>query len=295
MEIIDSIGKMQETADSLRRRGKTIALVPTMGYFHEGHLDLMRIGRTRGDYLAVSLYVNPTQFAPTEDFEAYPRDFERDRKMAEGVGVDAIFCPDSSAMYPEGYQTYVSVMETTQNLCGRSRPHFFRGVTTVCTKLFHIVKPHVAVFGKKDYQQYVTICRMVRDLDMGIEIVGAPIRREPSGLAMSSRNVYLRPEEMESALSLSRSLLEAKGMYEKGERESRVILERVRGIIERHPHAKIDYAQICHSAAMDDIPVIGEQAVLALAVWIGKTRLIDNHVFGEPLEIARGGSNRGGQ
>ncbi|MCE5283343.1 MAG: pantoate--beta-alanine ligase [Deltaproteobacteria bacterium] len=295
MKIIDSIVEMQGVADSLRGLGKRIALVPTMGYFHEGHLNLMRIGRTLGDYLAVSLYVNPTQFAPTEDFEAYPRDFERDRKMAEEVGVDAIFCPDSTQMYPEGYQTYVSVMETTKNLCGRSRPHFFRGVTTVCTKLFHSVKPHVAVFGKKDYQQYVTICRMVRDLDMGIEIVGAPITREPSGLAMSSRNVYLRPEEMESALSLSRSLVEAKGMYEKGERESRVILDRVRGIIERHPHAKIDYAQICHAATMDDIPVIGEQAVLALAVWVGKTRLIDNHVFGEPLDIDHEDSNRGGR
>jgi pantoate--beta-alanine ligase len=289
LKIIDSIEEMQGIADSLRGLGKRIALVPTMGYFHEGHLNLMRIGRTLGDYLAVSLYVNPTQFAPTEDFEAYPRDFERDRKMAEEVGVDAIFCPESTQMYPEGYQTYVSVMETTTNLCGRSRPQFFRGVTTVCTKLFHSVKPHVAVFGKKDFQQYVTICRMVRDLDMGIEIVGAPITREPSGLAMSSRNVYLRPEEMESALSLSRSLMEAKAMYEKGERESRVILERVRGIIERHPHAKIDYAQICHAATMDDIPVIGEQAVLALAVWVGKTRLIDNHVFGEALDIGQDG------
>jgi pantoate--beta-alanine ligase len=289
LKIIDSIEEMQGVADSLRGLGKRIALVPTMGYFHEGHLNLMRIGRALGDYLAVSLYVNPTQFAPTEDFEAYPRDFERDRKMAEDVGVDAIFCPDSTQMYPEGYQTYVSVMETTTNLCGRSRPQFFRGVTTVCTKLFHSVKPHVAVFGKKDFQQYVTICRMVRDLDMGIEIVGAPITREPSGLAMSSRNVYLRPEEMESALSLSRSLMEAKAMYEKGERESRVILERVRGIIERHPHAKIDYAQICHAATMDDVPVIGEQAVLALAVWVGKTRLIDNHVFGEALDIGQDG------
>ena len=294
MKIIDSIEEMQGVADSLRRQGKTIALVPTMGYFHEGHLDLMRIGRTRGDYLAVSLYVNPTQFAPTEDFEAYPRDFERDRKMAEGVGVDAIFRPDSARMYPEGYQTYVSVMETTKNLCGRSRPHFFRGVTTVCTKLFHIVKPHVAIFGKKDYQQYVTICRMVRDLDMGIEIVGAPITREPSGLAMSSRNVYLRGEELESALGLSRSLMEAKGMYEKGERDSRVILRRVRETIERHPHVKIDYAQICDAATMDDAPVIGERSVLALAVWVGKTRLIDNHVFGEPLDIGQKASNTGG-
>ena len=221
---------MQAIAEAERRRGRRIAFVPTMGYFHEGHLNLMRVGRKEADCLAVSIYVNPTQFAPTEDFEAYPRDFERDRRLAEGVGVDWIFYPDNREMYPEGYQTYVEVEGVTKNLCGASRPRFFRGVTTVCTKLFHIVKPHVTVFGRKDFQQYVTIKRMVRDLNMDIEVIGMQTTREPDGLAMSSRNVYLKPQERESALSLSRSLLLAKERYEKGERDTGVILTEVRRV-----------------------------------------------------------------
>ena len=213
-----------------RCRGRRIAFVPTMGYFHEGHLNLMRIGRKRGDCLVVSIYVNPTQFAPTEDFEAYPRDFERDRQLAEEVGVDVIFYPDNQEMYPEGYQTYVEVEGVTNNLCGISRPRFFRGVTTVCTKLFHIVKPHVTIFGKKDFQQYVTIKRMVRDLNMDIEVIGMETTREPDGLAMSSRNVYLKPDERESALSLSRSLGLAEELYDEGERDAGVILAEVREV-----------------------------------------------------------------
>lgn len=276
---------MQALAESKRREGKKIVLVPTMGYFHEGHLNLMRVGRNQGDCLAVSIYVNPMQFAPTEDFTAYPRDFERDKKLAEGVGVDWIFFPDHQQMYPEGYQTHVEVGEVTNNLCGISRPLFFRGVTTVCTKLFHIVKPHATIFGQKDFQQYVTIKRMVHDLNMDIEVIGMRTTREPDGLAMSSRNVYLKPEERESALSLSLSLLLAKGLYEKGERKAEVILKEVRECITRHPYVKIDYAQICDVETMKDVSCIEGNAVLALAVWVGKTRLIDNHVFGEPLDI----------
>ena len=272
-------------SEAKRRLGRRIVLVPTMGYFHEGHLNLMKIGRDQGDYLAVSIYVNPMQFAPTEDFTTYPRDFERDKKLAEGVGVDWIFSPDHREMYPEGYQTHVEVEEVTHNLCGISRPHFFRGVTTVCTKLFHIVKPHVTIFGRKDFQQYVTIKKMVQDLNMDIEVIGMRTTREPDGLAMSSRNVYLNREERESALSLSRSLLLAKGLYEKGEREADVILKEVRGFIAGHPFVKIDYAQICDAATMKDVSLIEGSAVLALAVWVGKTRLIDNHVFDEPLEF----------
>jgi len=256
-----------------------------MGYFHEGHMNLMRVGRNQGDDLAVSIYVNPMQFAPTEDFVNYPRDFERDKRLAEGVGVDWIFSPDHREMYPEGYQTHVKVEGVTNNLCGISRPRFFRGVTTVCTKLFHIVKPHVTVFGRKDFQQYVTIKRMVQDLNMDIEVIGMRTTREPDGLAMSSRNVYLKSEERESALSLSRSLLLAKGVYERGERETEVILKEVREFIAGHPYVKIDYAQICDVATMKDVSRIEGSAVLALAIWVGKTRLIDNHVFGEPLDI----------
>ncbi len=233
MKSIRSAREMQAIAESERRQGRTIAFVPTMGYFHEGHLNLMRLGRRRCDCVVVSIYVNPTQFAPTEDFEAYPRDFERDSRLAEAAGADILFAPDNREMYPEGYQTYVDVEGVTQNLCGLSRPGHFRGVTTVCMKLFHIVKPQVTVFGRKDFQQYVVIRRMVEDLNMDIEVIGMQTTREPDGLAMSSRNVYLKPEERESALSLSRSLLLAKRLYEEGERDSTIILRDGAGVHRR--------------------------------------------------------------
>lgn len=286
MKIIRSVRQMQQFAESQRCRGVKIVLVPTMGYFHEGHLNLMRFGKEQGDCLVVSIYVNPAQFAPTEDFEAYPRDFERDCRLAEEVGVDILFCPDNEEMYPAGYQTHVQVEGVTCNLCGISRPRFFRGVTTVCTKLFHIVEPHLTVFGQKDYQQYVTIKRMIRDLNMDIEVAGIPTTRESDGLAMSSRNVYLSPEERKSALGLSRSLRLAKDLYDGGERQADVILKEVKKCINRFPHVKIDYAQICDAAAMIDVSEIAGEAVLALAVWVGKTRLIDNYVFGEPLDVS---------
>jgi pantoate--beta-alanine ligase len=285
LKIIETINEMRSIADAERRRGRRISFVPTMGYFHEGHLNQMRVGRKEADCLAVSIYVNPTQFAPTEDFEAYPRDIERDRRLAEGAGVDWIFYPSNQEMYPEGYQTYVEVEGVTKGLCGASRPRFFRGVTTVCTKLFHIVKPHVTIFGRKDFQQYVTIKRMVRDLNMDIEVIGMQTTRESDGLAMSSRNVYLKPQERESALSLSRSLRLAEQRYEKGERDTAVILTEVGKVISGHPHTEIDYIRICDTKTMSDIPRIEGEAVLALAVRVGKTRLIDNHVFGDPLCI----------
>jgi pantoate--beta-alanine ligase len=285
MKIVRSAGKMQEFSEAERRRGRRIAFVPTMGYFHDGHLNLMRIGRKRGDCLIVSIYVNPAQFAPTEDFEDYPRDFERDSRLAEEIGVDVIFSPDNREMYPEGYQTYVEVEGVTNNLCGISRPRFFRGVATVCSKLFHIVKPHVTIFGKKDFQQYVTIKRMVRDLNMDIEVVGMDTTRESDGLAMSSRNVYLKPEDREPALGLSRSLVLAEELYGKGERNAALILEKVRAAIAGCPHTEIDYAQICDTTTMKDVARIEGECVLALAVLVGKTRLIDNHVFGEVLKI----------
>lgn len=286
MKIVRSAQEMQGWAEAQRRRGRRIAFVPTMGYFHEGHLNLMRLARRKGDRLVVSIYVNPTQFSPTEDLGAYPRDFERDRKLAESVGVDVIFYPDNSEMYPEGFQTYVKVEEVTANLCGISRPHHFRGVTTVCAKLFNIVKPHVTIFGKKDYQQYVTIRRMVRDMNMDIEVIGMDTTREADGLAMSSRNVYLNSDQRRSALSLSRSLALARDLYQRGERRSEVILEKVREGIAGCPETQIDYARICDTRTMGDVPHIEGECVLALAVKVGKTRLIDNHVFGEPLDIA---------
>lgn len=276
---------MREYSESKIKSGERIAFVPTMGYFHEGHLNLMREAKKLGDRLVVSIYVNPTQFGPKEDLAKYPRDFERDRELADGVGVDVIFCPPDAQMYPPQYQTYVNVEEVTDNLCGLSRPGHFRGVTTVCCKLFNITRAHVAVFGKKDFQQLVTIKRMVQDLNMDLEIRAMATTREADGLAMSSRNVYLSPEQRVSALSLSRSLLKAKGLYEAGERDAVKIAREVEGFIVKHPHAVIDYVKICDTQTMQDVTSLEREAVLALAVRFGTTRLIDNYVFGEPLHI----------
>ena len=287
MKIIESVQEMQEFSESLRNSGKKIAFVPTMGYFHRGHLSLMKEGRKRGDCLIISIYVNPTQFGPEEDLEKYPRDFERDGKLCEDVGVDVIFYPPDSEMYPEHYQTFVDVERVTNNLCGLSRPGHFRGVTTICAKLFNIVKPHVTVFGKKDFQQLVTIKRMVTDLNMDMDVVGMPTIREADGLAMSSRNTYLKEEERESALSLSRSLKLAKELYDNGERNAGKIIDETKKFIEGHPHTKIDYVNMCDTTTMNDIEYLESEAVIALAVRVGAARLIDNYVFGEPLEIYR--------
>jgi pantoate--beta-alanine ligase len=285
MKIINSIREMQAFSESARNTGQKISFVPTMGYFHDGHLSLMREGRQRGNCLAISIYVNPTQFGPSEDFEKYPRDFERDRSLADGVGVDVIFYPEDKEMYPELYQTYVNVENVTENLCGLSRAGHFRGVTTVCAKLFNIVKPHYAIFGKKDFQQLIAIKRMVLDLNMDLEVIGMPIVREADGLAMSSRNVYLTMEEREAAPSLSRSLKIAKDMYDRGERDVTAILGQVRKYIEGHPYTNIDYAKICDTKTLKDVLRIEGESVLALAVKINKTRLIDNYVFGNQLDI----------
>lgn len=285
MKVIESPKEMQQFSESLRLAGKKIAFVPTMGYLHDGHLMLMREGRNRGDCLVTSIYVNPTQFGPGEDFEKYPRDLDRDLELSEGVGVDIVFYPSNKDMYPGGYQTFVNVEKVTRNLCGMSRPTHFRGVTTVCAKLFNIVKPHVAIFGKKDYQQLVTIRRMVSDLNMDLEVEGMPTLRESDGLAMSSRNTYLKPEERESALSLSRALRLAKTLHEKGERDAAKILNEVTSFIQSHPHAKIDYAKLCDANSLEDVERIEGKTVLALAVRVGLPRLIDNYVFGEALDI----------
>lgn len=281
MEVIKSPSEMQQRASAWRREGKVIAFVPTMGYFHEGHLSLMREGRERGDVLVVSIFVNPTQFGPGEDFDRYPRDMERDLRMAEEVGVDVIFAPTVEEMYPEGYQTYVEVEKVTKYLCGLSRPGHFRGVTTVVTKLFNIVKPHVALFGQKDYQQLITIERMVKDLNMDVEIVGMPTVREEDGLAASSRNVYLSPDERKAALSLYRSLRRAEELFSEGVRESQRILEEVKKVLEAEPLVKIDYVHVCDPETLEDIEgPIGERALVAVAAKVGTTRLIDNTLLG---------------
>jgi len=285
MKVIESIREMQSFSEDLRLRGKRLAFVPTMGYFHDGHLQLMKEAKKAANYVVVSIYVNPTQFGPKEDFSKYPRDLNRDLKLAKSVNVDVVFCPSDREMYPAHYQTYVNVEKVTRNLCGLSRPVHFRGVTTVCSKLFNIVKPHAAVFGKKDFQQYITIKRMVEDLNMDLEIIGYPTVREKDGLAMSSRNKYLSRGERPSALTLFKALKLAQKLYAKGERTSSVIIHAVEKLIKSAPCTEIDYIKICDTKRLSNVEQIKGETVMALAVKVGKTRLIDNHVFGEELKI----------
>jgi pantoate--beta-alanine ligase len=286
METIRPIKEMKEFSSQARAAGKTIAFVPTMGFFHEGHLSLMKEGRRRSDLLIVSLFVNPTQFGPREDFKNYPRDFERDRKMAKEVGTDILFAPEVGEIYPPDYQTIVRVEKVTQNLCGRSRPNHFQGVTTVVLILFEIVMPHVAIFGEKDYQQLVTVQQMAKDLHMNVEVIGMPTVREADGLAMSSRNTYLLPEERKAALSLNRSLQKAKELLQKGEQKADRILQEVKGILQSEPLVRIDYAQICDAQTLKDVDRIEGDVVVAVAAYLGKTRLIDNLVYRTPFQLS---------
>ncbi|MCX5885178.1 MAG: pantoate--beta-alanine ligase [Proteobacteria bacterium] len=282
MRVITSITEVQVLIEKLRREGKIISLVPTMGYLHQGHVSLMKEGKRRGDVLVISIFVNPTQFGTGEDYDVYPRDLERDKKLAERAGVDIIFSPNALEIYPRAYQTYVQVEEVTKNLCGLSRPTHFRGVTTVVAKLFNIVKPHIAIFGEKDFQQLVTIRQMVRDLNYDIEIVGMPTHREEDGLAMSSRNAYLNPPERKAARSLYRSLLRASELFTSGEQQVEKIIGEVKKIIASEGIITVDYIKICDTENLQDLIVVDREAVLALAVKVGKARLIDNLVL-KPL------------
>jgi pantoate--beta-alanine ligase len=281
MQRVSAITEMCSISEGARSAGKTIALVPTMGYFHEGHLSLMREGRKRGDVLVVSLFVNPAQFGEGEDYGVYPRDFSRDKGMAEGIGVDILFAPTVEEMYPTGYQTFVAVEKVTKAMEGQFRPTHFRGVTTVVAKLFNIVKPHIAIFGEKDYQQLVVIRRMVEDLNLGVEIIGMPIVREEDGLAMSSRNTYLGSEQRKAALSLSRSLQKASELFRSGERNCGRIIDTVREVIQREKGIIIEYVEIRDSKTLEEIEFIEAQAVIALAMKVGRVRLIDNLVLRE--------------
>jgi pantoate--beta-alanine ligase len=276
MEIIKTIDHMQQASDAIRMEGESLALVPTMGFLHEGHLTLMRAGKDHCDRLVVSLFVNPTQFGPNEDFEAYPRDTEGDLKKAEDAGADIVFMPSSKEMYPKGAQTSVVVKDLPRHLCGLSRSGHFDGVTTVVAKLFHIVKPHAAVFGQKDYQQLAVISRMVMDLDMDIRIIGVPTVREADGLAMSSRNSYLNPEERRSALSLKKSLDLAQRLFHEGEENALMVKDFVRSYILEHPYTEIDYIALCDPVTLEDVVTLADGTLMALAVRVGKTRLIDN-------------------
>ncbi|AZR74656.1 pantoate--beta-alanine ligase [Anoxybacter fermentans] len=276
MKILKTKAEVRKEVCNARREGKTIGFVPTMGYLHKGHLSLMERAKKENDLVVVSIFVNPTQFGPNEDYATYPRDLERDAKLAESVGVDIIFVPEVDEMYPENFQSYVEVTELTQNLCGAKRPGHFRGVCTVVTKLFNIVQPDRAYFGQKDAQQAIIIKRMVKDLDFPIEIITCPIVREEDGLAMSSRNTYLNPEERKAALVLNRSLKKAKEMIEGGERDAALIQAAMIEMIEKEPLAKIDYVSIVSTTTLKPVQRLSGPILIALAVFIGKTRLIDN-------------------
>jgi len=276
MKVIEKVSEMRAWSEAERRHGGTIAFVPTMGALHEGHLSLVREGRRRGRRLVVSVFVNPTQFAPHEDYKAYPRDFERDRELLDREGVDVLFHPSVEGMYVEGHQTYVEVGRLGELLCGAFRPGHFRGVATVVAKLFNIVRPHVAVFGLKDYQQFQIVRRMVADLHFDVEIIGHPIIREKDGLAMSSRNAYLDAREREAARCLHRSLKKAALLVRQGEREARCIVSAVKEEIEREPLARVEYVSLCDPRSLEELEAIDGEALLALAVRIGKARLIDN-------------------
>lgn len=270
---------MQDHSDRLRDQGDRIGFVPTMGFLHEGHLSLMRRARDDNHALVVSIFVNPTQFGPDEDYKSYPRDLERDASLCREVGCDVLFTPSADEMYPQNSVTKVLVADLTQTLCGASRPGHFEGVTTVVSKLFNIVRPHRAYFGLKDYQQYRVIARMVQDLNMNIQIVGLPTVREEDGLAMSSRNAYLYDDERAAALTLSRSLAAAREMLQEGIRDSRAIEERVTDIIRSEATTRIDYVSIVDADDLTPLEIIEVRALLALAVFIGDTRLIDNDVL----------------
>ncbi len=276
MEVIKSVKKMQKRADEIREAKKIIGFVPTMGYLHEGHLSLVRIARKKADVVVVSIFVNPIQFLPEEDYNSYPRDFKRDKKLLQKEKVDIIFYPSVREMYPEKLLTKVSVSYLTETLCGEKRPGHFDGVATVVAKLFNIVKPHFAVFGEKDFQQQVVIKKMVKDLNFDVKIVTGPTVRERDGLAVSSRNEYLSPEERKRAPVLYRSLELAKKMVKKGEKDPEKIKKAMLEMIKKEKPSKIDYVEIVNPETLHPVPKIEKKVLVAVAVRFGKARLIDN-------------------
>lgn len=275
MKVIRSIKGIRETLNRQRKKGRVIGLVPTMGYLHEGHLSLIRRAREDTDIVVVSIFVNPTQFGQREDYKEYPRDLKMDSNLCRNEGVDYIFYPTVKSMYPKGFSTYVSVEGLTENLCGKFRPGHFRGVTTVVTKLFNIVKPDVAYFGQKDAQQAIVIKRMADDLNMGIKIKVMPIVRERDDLAMSSRNIYLSPDERKAASTIYRSLQLARDLVKLGKRDTRYIIREMMKMLSSVA-TKIDYISVVDPETLKDVKKIEGKVLIALAIWIGKTRLIDN-------------------
>ncbi len=267
--------EMTAWSEASRARGERIAFVPTMGALHEGHVSLLREGRRRGDKLALSIFVNPTQFAPTEDLARYPRDLPGDLAKAATAGTDVAYVPDARDVYPPGYQTFVEVRDVSQGLDGASRPGHFVGVATVVCKLFNVVRPHVALFGEKDFQQLAVIRRMVGDLDLGVELAALPTVREPDGLAMSSRNAYLSPDERARALSLSRGLGAARARFAAGERDAAALVAAARAALDGQVD-RVDYVELRDAETLAPVTRLEREGVLLIAAFVGKTRLIDN-------------------
>ncbi|MBE9507526.1 MAG: pantoate--beta-alanine ligase [Chloroflexi bacterium] len=277
MQVVTTLPELRAARASLP---EPVGLVPTMGYLHEGHLSLVRQARTECASVAVSIFVNPTQFGPGEDLANYPRDLDRDLSMLEAEGTDLVWTPTPEVMYPPGFQTWVTVEELTQPLEGALRPGHFRGVTTVVTKLLTGVQPQKAYFGQKDAQQAAVIRQMTRDLNLAVEIVVCPIVREPDGLAMSSRNTYLNPEERQAATVLYRALTAAHAAFEAGERDAERLRQVVTEIIANEPLADLQYVSCAHRDTLQELETVAGRALISLAVFVGKTRLIDNTVLG---------------
>ena len=271
--------KVRDQVKQWRAEGLSVGLVPTMGYLHEGHKSLIEKSVEQNDKTVVSAFVNPIQFGPNEDLATYPREMERDSRLCEETGADLIYHPEPSDMYADDFCTFIDMDKVTKNLCGKTRPTHFRGVCTVCGKLFHIVAPDRAYFGQKDAQQLAVIRRMVRDLNFDLEIVGCPIIREDDGLAKSSRNTYLSPQEREAAVVLHKALSAGEAQIRAGEKDAEVVRETVRSIIDDEPLAEIDYVEIVDFDSIEPIAVIEKNVLVAVAVYIGKTRLIDNFII----------------
>jgi len=279
MKTIENISRMSTFVKMMKKEGKSIGFVPTMGYLHEGHLSLVKSAKKHTDVVVMSIFVNPMQFGPKEDFEKYPKDLRRDEELARDAGVDVIFYPSLKDMYPEGYATYITVQNLTDALCGESRPGHFKGVATVVTKLFNIVKPDVAYFGQKDMQQALMVKKMAFDLNIDIDVKIMPIIREKDGLAMSSRNMHLSDIERKDAAILYQSLKYAENLIKQGERDARKIVKAVEDMIKQTPTARIDYVKAVDTKELKDIKVISGEIMIAVAVFFGQTRLIDNTII----------------
>jgi pantoate--beta-alanine ligase len=279
MKIINDIDKMKTYARIMKKENKLVGLVPTMGYLHEGHLTVMRAARNQSDIVIMSIFVNPIQFGPGEDFKKYPRDIKRDEELVRSCGVDVIFYPKKEDMYPEDFSTYVNVESLTKELCGKSRPGHFRGVTTVVMKLFEIVKPDIAYFGQKDAQQAYVIKKMTEDLNMDITMKIMPTVREENGLAMSSRNSYLTKPEKKDASEIYKSLKLAEDLINSGQTDPKKVIKKMRDLLSKKPSLKIDYISIADTKTLKDVAAIDGEVLVAVAVFIGKTRLIDNIIL----------------